>query len=170
MKKIVILIAVLLTVAGIVPTVSAQPQVDINLQDAKELIIDAAEVQRKAVIVANVSFTEAESGTFWPIYNQYRSDIKVVNEKMIAMIGKYAENYENLSDQVANELMAESMKIEAERMALKQGYIIKLQEVLPVTKVAILFQIENKIEAVVKYELAATIPMVIPPEENASVL
>jgi hypothetical protein len=166
MKKVIVVIAFLLIAVGVSSAVLAQ---DLNLNDAKELILDASEVQRKAVIVANVNFTEEESAIFWPIYNQYRTDIKVVNDQLIALIGKYAENYENLSDAVATELMNESMQIESARMALKQGYVTKLQEVLPVTKVAILFQIENKIEAAVKYELAATIPMVIPPEENASV-
>jgi hypothetical protein len=166
MKKLIVIIAFLLIAAGISSAVLAQ---DINLNDAKELIMDASEVQRKAVIVANVNFTPEESTVFWPIYNQYRTDIKVVNDQLIALITKYAENYENLSDAVATELMNESMQIESARMALKQGYVTKLQEVLPVTKVAILFQIENKIEAAVKYELAATIPMVIPPQENASV-
>jgi hypothetical protein len=43
---------------------------------------------------------------------------------------------------------------------LKRSYMPKLEKVIPGTKVARYLQIENKIRAVVRYELAAQIPLV----------
>ena len=45
-------------------------------------------------------------------------------------------------------------------MKLKRAYVPKLEKVLPGVKVARYIQIENKIRAVGKYELAAQIPLV----------
>jgi len=44
--------------------------------------------------------------------------------------------------------------------ALQQSYVPKLSNVLPSKKVARYLQIENKIRAAVKYELAGSIPVV----------
>jgi hypothetical protein len=43
---------------------------------------------------------------------------------------------------------------------LRQAYAAKLDKVLPATKVARYLQIENKIRAIVKFELATLIPLV----------
>ena len=48
------------------------------------------------------------------------------------------------------------MKAEA---GLKTTYVPKLSKVLALKKVARYLQIENKVRALVKYELAATIPL-----------
>jgi hypothetical protein len=45
-------------------------------------------------------------------------------------------------------------------MKLKRSYVPKLEKVVPGMKVARYLQIENKIRAIGKYELAAQIPLV----------
>lgn len=164
MKKTVILIAFLAVVVGISTPVLAQ----LNAQDNKELAMDAAEVGRKAIITTNVNFTEEESKAFWPIYNMYRRDIKVVNDKLLKLIVTYKENYENLSDEMAAELMTDAMDIEEDRMILRQVYVLDLVGILPMKKVAVLFQLESKIDAAVRYELAEMIPFVKLPDEQAN--
>jgi hypothetical protein len=61
---------------------------------------------------------------------------------------------------VAKQLLAEMMAIDEAELKLRQSYLPKFESVLPATKVARYVQIENKIRAVVKYELAANIPFI----------
>jgi hypothetical protein len=159
MKKILILV-LLVTVAVIVTPSFAQ----VNVDDQLEVMRGQVEADRKEIIALNLKLTEQESKDFWPIYNRYRDEMKVVNDRMFALISKYAENYANLSDAVAAELMVEAMDIEEDRMIYKKIYVEELLDILPTKKVAMLFQIENKIEAAVKYELTQSIPFVNLPE------
>src|SRR3989304_1982235 len=66
----------------------------------------------------------------------------------------------DLTDEVAKRLVGDYLAIEQDRIHLKQSYLPKLREVLPEKKVARYFQIENKIEAAVRYDLAEKIPLV----------
>ena len=50
--------------------------------------------------------------------------------------------------------------VDLEDAKLKKSYFPKLSKVLPGVKVARYIQIENKIRAIVRYELAAAIPLV----------
>jgi hypothetical protein len=50
--------------------------------------------------------------------------------------------------------------IEKAESAMKESYAPKLSKVLPPKKVARYLQVENKIRALVKYELAGEIPLV----------
>ena len=56
--------------------------------------------------------------------------------------------------------MSEALDIEEAEVNLKRSYAQKLDDVLPATKVARYIQIENKIRALVKRELAQRIPLV----------
>ena len=52
------------------------------------------------------------------------------------------------------------MAIDQAELAKRQSFLPNIQAVLPATKVARYLQIENKIRALIKYELASAIPLV----------
>ena len=112
----------------------------------------------KTVVVAEVmQLTEAESKSFWPVYENYQAESKKVNDRLIGVIQSYASQYASLTDSAAKKLLDDSMAIEADRQKLRQTYLPKFRQVLPEVKVARFYQVENKIQAVVNYELAAGI-------------
>ena len=78
------------------------------------------------------------------------------------MLESYAADFrgKSLTDEKAKKLIEEAVAIEQAEANLKSTYAPKLSKVLPVRKVARYLQIENKIRAVVKYELAAGVPLV----------
>jgi hypothetical protein len=65
-----------------------------------------------------------------------------------------------MTDAAANKLVDEAVAIESDRTKLAQSYLPNFKKVLPPPKVARYYQIENKIRAVVNYELAERIPLV----------
>ena len=61
------------------------------------------------------------------------------------------------------QILREKIKADKKLLAetnLKSSYAAKLSKVLPARKVARYLQIENKIRAVIKDDLAATVPLV----------
>jgi hypothetical protein len=65
-----------------------------------------------------------------------------------------------LTDEKAKKLIDEALAIEVAEANLKSTYAPKLSKVLPIRKVARYLQIENKIRAIVKYDLAQGVPLV----------
>ncbi len=65
-----------------------------------------------------------------------------------------------MTDEKAKKLTDEYLSIEQAEVKLKSSYVPKLSKILPATKVARYLQIENKIRAVIKYDLAASVPLV----------
>jgi hypothetical protein len=74
----------------------------------------------------------------------------------------YAEEYNNktLSDEKAKQLTVEMLTVEEAEVNLRKSYAPKLGKILPAKKVVRYLQIENKIRALLKYELAAGVPLV----------
>jgi hypothetical protein len=83
-----------------------------------------------------------------------------LNGRLLVLIQDFAKEYQAMTDDAAKKLVGEYLAIEGDRVKLKQSYLPKLRQALPEKKVARYLQIENKIEAVIRYELAEKIPLV----------
>ncbi len=98
--------------------------------------------------------------TFWPLYREYRVEAAKVGDRIVALISTYAENYENLTDSVADKLLSEFVSIEKVRAQLKAKYLPKFKKAIPARKVARFYQLENKLDITVLNEMAENIPLV----------
>ena len=125
-----------------------------------EELRDAIKADKKAFIEKYMELTQAEAKEFWPYYNSYQFDLQKINDRLIKLIDDYAKNYKNLSDQDAVKMVNEYLAIERDQLKQKQLYFRTLEKKLPAKKVARYLQLENKINAMVRFELAAKIPLV----------
>ena len=125
-----------------------------------EALRDALKADKRAFIEKYMDLTQAEGKEFWPYYNSYQFDLQKINDRLIKLIDAYAKNYKNLSDQDAIKMVNEYLAIERDQLKQKELYFRTLSKTLPATKVARYLQLENKINAMVRYELAANIPLV----------
>jgi len=127
-----------------------------------EILREKLKADKKLVVAANMGLTEAEGKAFWPIYDAYQKDLETINERLLKGIAAYADAYKKgpVPNETAKKLLDEALAIEQAEVTLKQSYVPKLETALPAAKVARYIQIENKIRAVVRYELADKIPLV----------
>jgi len=128
--------------------------------DYLEMSRSVLKVEKKAAIADVMKLTESESQPFWNLYNDYQGKLYTIQNKRIALIKVFAENYESLSNEKADELMVNYMKYQSELLKLKKSYYKKFKKILPAGKAARFFQAENKIETLVNAELALQIPMI----------
>jgi hypothetical protein len=128
--------------------------------DTNELLKDKIRTDKKLVIATDMQFTEAEAKVFWPVYEGYQKEQAKLYERAKNLVGNYAKNYETMTDKMAKKLLDDFMSIESDRLKLKKEYLPKFRKVLSEKKVARYYQLENKIEAIVNYEVAKVIPLV----------
>lgn len=124
-----------------------------------EIIREKIKADKKLLVAANLDLTETEAKAFWPIYDEFQAKLIKSNERIGNLIKKYAENYSIMTAETAQNLLNESIMLEEQRLELKQLYLPKFYEALPSIKVARYYQIENKIQAILEYELASDIPL-----------
>jgi hypothetical protein len=130
--------------------------------DNMQILRDKIKADKKLVVATNMELRESEAKDFWPIYDQYQRDLQKINQRIANVLEGYAADFrgKSLTDEKAKKLIDEAVAIEQAEANLKSTYAPKLSKVLPVKKVARYLQIENKIRAVVKYDLAQGVPLV----------
>jgi len=129
--------------------------------DTRELAREAIQANKKLVVAANMNLNVNEKEGFWAVYEDYQKDLEKILERTVALIEEFAVNFETLSEKKATELLNTHLKIEADTVKLKKSYVSKFQKVLPAQKVVRYYQIENKIEAIIDYDLVDKIPLAI---------
>ena len=126
-----------------------------------EILAEKLKADKKLVVAANMVLTDTESEAFWPIYEEFQKDLQVLHERHVKIIMAYADGYnaDTITDESAMKLLKESITVGADKAKMRKDYITKLSKVLPGKKVVRYMQIENKISAIVDFELAAEIPL-----------
>ena len=81
---------------------------------------------------------------------------------LIAALASYADAYDTgpVPNETAKQLIDQYLAIEQDEAKMNRSYVPRLAEALPGAKVARYIQVETKIRAVVRYDLAARIPLV----------
>jgi hypothetical protein len=130
--------------------------------DNMELLREKIRADKKLVIALNMELTESEAKEFWPVYEQYQKDLQKINQRIVTVLESYADDFRNksLTDDKAKKLIDDALAIDRAEADLKSTYAPKLGKALPVRKVARYLQIENKIRAVVRYDIASGVPLV----------
>lgn len=154
--------------AVILPSlVTAQVNPTFNeLNDAVEGARTLIQSERKLLIGQGLALTPEESNAFWPIYDKYMLDMKSAGDLRVKVITDYAANYANLTDDVAKQLIGDSLKYQDKVLKLRKSYLRKFRKALSEVKMARFYQIENKLDAITNFVLADQIPLV--PEAPSS--
>ena len=166
MKKV--MAAVLMAGAGLVigPRTSAQtaaPQENtqhvISNQDL-DLLRKDIRSQRKQLIAANLKLTDDEATKFWPVYDQYASELISINDRKFALIQEYADNYGKLTNEQALSFVRRWLDADIEIAQLRQKYVPIVSKVLDGRKSATFFQLDRRIAMMIELQLSSRIPLV----------
>jgi len=143
----------------VVPSADSASGGDTNM----EIFMQKIKADKKLLVASNMDLSEAEGKKFWPLYDAYQKELEQVNQRLGKTIKGYADAYNEgkgtISDDAAKKLLSEALSVQESEMKLKRAYADKISKVLSATKTTRYIQIENKIRAVVKYEIASAIPL-----------
>ena len=94
--------------------------------DMIELLKSDVKTNRKAIITESMAFTEAESKAFWPVYNEFEIELEKLATKRIQNIKDFADSYETMTDEKANQLMKAAFDFRSSRVKLNESYYNKV--------------------------------------------
>ena len=131
-----------------------------DLEPAIEMLRKDVGRDRREIVKANMLLTNSEAAVFWPLYDQYRTEIHKVGDRRLKVISDYAANRDSMSEDEANRILKERLDIEKEKIDIREKYVKKFQKELSARTTARFFQIDQKLDAAVDAALAARIPLI----------
>ena len=129
--------------------------------DNMQILREKLSADKKLLVAANMGLTAEEGKGFWPLYDAYQGELKAINDRLGKTIMAYADAYNKnaLTNDMATKLTSEAIAVDEAEAKLRRTYLGKLEKVIPGVKAARYLQIESKIRALIRYELADSIPL-----------
>ena len=134
-----------------------------NAQQTKDeiAILQAAYGMQKRDLVAKfMDVSDAQSATFWSLYEEYEVSRKAIGTKRANNIVEYAKNYETITDENVQNMVKVSMEVNKEFNALWEKTYKKMAKALGAKTAAKFYQLEMYLENMVRTEITESMPMI----------
>lgn len=115
--------------------------------------------EKKQVVAANMTLTDAQAEKFWPVYDAYTQETTKLNDTRLALIKEYANNYNNMTDAEASSLTKRALALDESFVKLRQSWLPKFEKVISPKQTAAFFQIDRRIALLIDLQLASEIPL-----------
>lgn len=115
---------------------------------------------KKALVKQYMEFSDAESAAFWPVYDAYMEKRQALGNDRIKIIGDYARNYTNLTDDKAAELTQTLLTNDLKLTKLEKKYYKKFKKALSPLRASQFLQMERYLNTAIRSELQEAIPFI----------
>ncbi len=124
-----------------------------------EILKSDVKTQRRALVTAAMDFSEEEAQKFWPVCKDYEFEVDKLIDAEIGLFKEYAENYNEMSDKKADELVEKMMKIDNDQLSLKKKFYDKFKKALTAKRAAKFLQVDNRLDLMISLQKAEMIPV-----------
>jgi len=137
---------------------------DINKQDFNsyyvELLRSDVKTQKKFLVSQAMKFSEEDASIFWPIYKEYKIELDKLGDNRISNIRDFANNYEKMTNQIADKIIDQAFNYQKERLELKRNMYDKLKNKFNSSTAAKFIQLEHQIQLIVDLKINAELPLI----------
>lgn len=131
---------------------------------AIELLRQDLKTGKVALLTASLPLTEQEAEAFWPIYREYDAELSKLGDRRVAVLRRYSQTYNNVTELAAGEMMKESFSIARDRTELLEKYYDKVAKALNGIVAARFAQVENQMLTLIDAKLIDEVPLVKVPK------
>jgi hypothetical protein len=151
----------ILAAAAVLAVWALAPLAAQDLNSEIEMIRSMHQSERQAIVAKNLTLTEAQSQVFWPMYREYRTEMARLGDRAVNLLMNYAKNYETLTNEQAKTMLDEFLAIQKDELGVKTKWLPKFRKSLPEKTVVRFYQIENKLDLLVRMPSIDEVPLVL---------
>jgi hypothetical protein len=127
-----------------------------------QLLREDIRAQRKQLIAINMKLTPTQAEKFWPVYDQYISELVSNNNKKYALIKEFVQSGGALTGAEAENSVQQWISVDESVAALRRKYIPIFAKVLSPREEALFYQLDRRVQLMIDLQLMALIPMIDP--------
>jgi hypothetical protein len=132
---------------------------ELNLRAYTDLLRSDLRKSKSQLIAQVMQFDTDHASTFWPIYKQFEAELSKIGDRTATLVKKYTDNYEQMTNEVAEQMAAEFLNIEQQRNELKRRYYSKFKGALDAVTATRFLQVENQVERIIDLQIASQLPV-----------
>ncbi len=146
---------------SLLPALAQEPKVrDEQLKAYIDMMRKDLRTERQAYVDQAMGLEAAEKAKFWTVYDKYQGETKALVDQRLANIGKYADNFDKITDAIADEIAVKSLDIESQRTSIRKRYYGQMKTALGARIAARFLQMEVMLDDLIELQIGAAIPLI----------
>ena len=141
-------------------TPKAKTPEDLNLQEYITLLRKDVNTDKVKILGEVMQFDAEDAAKFWPMYHDYDSELNKLNDMRLANIKEYAQNYTNMTENKADELIKNAMSYQKQRDELLAKCYERVKQQLGAVTAARFVQVEHQLLLIIDLKIASALPIV----------
>ena len=130
-----------------------------TVKETLEVTRQAIESQRRVLVSGALPLTDAEGDAFWPLYDAYEKERRPLDEEANKLLADFLAAAATLTDAQARAMIDKALKVDESRLRVRREFLERMAKAIPPRKVARFYQIDNKLDAVVRADISKQIPL-----------
>jgi hypothetical protein len=116
--------------------------------------------EKKLIVSSFIKLEGEAKESFWALYDEYEAERKELGKNRVAMLEKYAENYDGMTDAQADETITAVMKQMKSLNKLIDSYYKKMKKASGSTAAAQFFHLEHFFLSAIRVSILDNIPLI----------
>jgi hypothetical protein len=159
MKSYRIALLLLVTACLVAGAAFAQTAAEKTAQTLIDAMRKDLRTQKQSLVDQAMGLEAAQKSQFWTIYNGYQTELNAIGDQRVANIKKYADNFDKMTDEIADQLAVKMLDIETQRTVLKKKYYAAFKEKMGARVAARFLQTEAMLGAALEIQIGSEVPI-----------
>jgi hypothetical protein len=117
-------------------------------------------LEKKVLVQEFMELKDDQQAAFWEVYAAYEIERVKIGKLRIALLKKYADSFNTLTDEQADQMFKEGSSIKMKQLKLINKYYKKMKKATSTKLAARFYQIENYLITVITFTIYDSIPFV----------
>jgi hypothetical protein len=139
-----------------------------NITEDIKLLRKNVRTEKEKVMGEAMGLNADQSKKFWPIYKDYDRELAKLNDVRVGNITAYAQNYDNMTDNKADEIVNGAIAYHKKRIDLLANTYDKVRSALGAPLAARFVQVESTLNNLIDLQLQSNLPLMWGPEKSAT--
>jgi len=137
-----------------------------NLAEDIKLLRKNVRAEKQKIMGAAMGLDPDQSKKFWPIYKDYDRELAKLNDVRLGNITAFAQNYSNMTDNKADELVNGAISYHRKRIDLLANTYDKVRAALGAPLAARFVQVESTLNNLIDLQIQSNLPLMWGPEKT----
>jgi hypothetical protein len=131
-----------------------------NIQAYINLMRENVRQNKAEIMGAMMALSATDAAKFWPIYSEYDAQLTKLNDQRVENIKQYARDYEQMTDDEADQLVQKSIAYQKQRAELFAQTYETVKQALGAVTAARFAQVEHQLLLIIDLQIASSLPVV----------
>jgi hypothetical protein len=136
-----------------------------NISEDIKLLRKDVRAQKQKIMGEAMGLDAEQSKKFWPIYKDYDRQLTKLNDVRLGNITAFAQNYSNMTDNKADEIVNAAISYHKKRIDLLASTYDKVRAALGAPLAARFVQVESTLNNLIDLQIQSNLPLMWGPEK-----